>query len=260
MNSRVPQMDTALLREAFDLAACAASVAEARHRTAAWLFRYPVGPQAAEAAVLIVSELVTNAIVHSGSDVVSCALRLGSGLLRIEVTDQGVGVAEPTVREPADDDVSGRGLMLVSGVCEAWGVCHAIPGRRTVWATVRAGLLAVHEFGSLVEQLRPGGDEAGESRGGTGAEYGGAVAVLEREPDIEVPLDRGTHRVASHQPQQLATGRLVGRGHEIVGKFGTIRSEVRDQAGDHVPRIGQRGADTVQERDVIHLAALCLLE
>ena len=135
-------MDTEVLREAFDLAACPTSVAEARHRTLSWLFRYAVGEQAAEAAVLIVSELVTNAIVHSGSEAVSCVLRLGSGLLRIEVTDQGVGVAEPTVRKPADDDVSGRGLLLVSAVSEAWGVRRALPAGRTVWATVRADVLA----------------------------------------------------------------------------------------------------------------------
>jgi len=133
-------MDTEVLREAFDLAACPTSVAEARHRTLSWLFRYAVGEQAAEAAVLIVSELVTNAIVHSGSNMVGCVLRLGSGLLRIEVTDQGVGVAEPAVRKPADDDVSGRGLLLVSAVSEAWGVSPALPGGRTVWATVRAVL------------------------------------------------------------------------------------------------------------------------
>jgi serine/threonine-protein kinase RsbW len=130
-------MDTEVLREAFDLAARAASVAEARHRTLAWLFRRPVGQQAAEAAALIVSELVTNAIVHSGSQIISCVLRLGSGLLRIEVTDQGVGTAEPAVRMPADDDVSGRGLLLVSAVSEEWGVSSAIPGGRTVWAVVR---------------------------------------------------------------------------------------------------------------------------
>lgn len=132
----VPQMDTEVLREAFDLAARAASVAEARHRTLAWLFRCPVSQRAAEAAALVVSELVTNAIVHSGSDVVSCALRLGNGLLRIEVTDQGTSGAEPAVRMPAADDVSGRGLLLVSAVSEAWGVSPAIPAGRTVWAIV----------------------------------------------------------------------------------------------------------------------------
>ena len=135
----MPQTDTEVLREAFNLAACTTSVAEARHRTLAWLFRSTVGQQAADAAALIVSELVTNAIVHSGSEFVSCVLRLGGGLLRIEVTDQGISSEEPTVRDPADDDVSGRGLLLVNAVSDRWGVSPAIPAGRTVWAVVRTG-------------------------------------------------------------------------------------------------------------------------
>ena len=75
-----------------------------------------------------------------------------------------------------------------------------------------------------------------------------------------VPLDRGAHRVARHQPQQLAAGRLVGRGHLVVGELAAARLQLRDQAGDHVPGVRQRGADAVQERGVIHLAALCLLQ
>jgi serine/threonine-protein kinase RsbW len=135
-DARVPRTDAEVPREAFDLAARRASVAEARHRTLAWLLCRRVGQQAAETAVLVVSELVTNAVVHSGSDVIRCALRLGAGLLRIEVTDQGAGRAEPAVRKPAPDDVSGRGLLLVSTVAEAWGVIPAAGGGWTVWATV----------------------------------------------------------------------------------------------------------------------------
>jgi anti-sigma regulatory factor (Ser/Thr protein kinase) len=136
-DSRAPQMDTEVLREAFDLPARGTSAAEARHRTLAWLLRHPVGQEAVDVAVLIVSELVTNAIVHSGSDVISCALRLSGGLLCIEVSDQGAGHPEPAVRQVAPDDVSGRGLLLVSVVSEAWGVTPAAPAGRTVWATVR---------------------------------------------------------------------------------------------------------------------------
>jgi anti-sigma regulatory factor (Ser/Thr protein kinase) len=135
---RMPQADTDVLREAFDLSSRAASAAEARHRTLAWLFHHAVGRQAAEAAVLIVSEFVANAVVHSGGDVISCALRLGDGLLRIEVTDQGGGLAEPAAQEPAADEISGRGLLMVGAVSEAWGVSPAVAGGRTVWATLRA--------------------------------------------------------------------------------------------------------------------------
>ncbi len=136
-DTRVPQMDTGVLCEAFGLAARSTSAAEARHRTLAWLLRHCVGQEAAEAAVLIVSELVTNAVVHSGSEVIGCALGLGGGLLRIEVTDQGTGQPEPAVRRAAADDVSGRGLLLVSMISEAWGVTPAAPSGRMVWATVR---------------------------------------------------------------------------------------------------------------------------
>jgi anti-sigma regulatory factor (Ser/Thr protein kinase) len=136
-DSRVSQTDTEVARVAFDLAARSTSVAMARHRTLAWLAYCPVGQDAAETSALIVSELVTNAVVHSGSDVVSCALWLGRGLLRIEVTDQGADCPEPAVCEPAQDDVSGRGLLLVSSVSEAWGVSPATAGGWTVWATVR---------------------------------------------------------------------------------------------------------------------------
>jgi anti-sigma regulatory factor (Ser/Thr protein kinase) len=134
--SSVSQTDTEALREAFDLAARNTSAAEARHRTLAWLLRHSVGQEPAEAAVLVISELVTNAVVHSGSSVISCTLRLGGGLLHIEVTDQGTGQGEPAVREPSADDVSGRGLLLVSALSKGWGVSPASPSGLTVWAIV----------------------------------------------------------------------------------------------------------------------------
>jgi anti-sigma regulatory factor (Ser/Thr protein kinase) len=135
---RVPQTDADELREVFDLPARRASAAEARRRTLAWLARHPIGQAPAETAILIVSELVTNAVVHSASSVISCTLRLGGGLLYIEVTDEGTGEREPAVREAAADDVSGRGLLLVSTLSKAWGVTFAVPGGLTVWAAVRA--------------------------------------------------------------------------------------------------------------------------
>ena len=135
-NPRVPQTDTEALREAFELASRSTSAAEARHRTLAWLLRHCIADDAVEAAVLVISELVTNAVVHSGSSVIGCALLLGNGLLHIEVTDQGTGQGEPAIRKPAADEVSGRGLLLVSAVSKAWGIMPATPSGRTVWATV----------------------------------------------------------------------------------------------------------------------------
>jgi serine/threonine-protein kinase RsbW len=133
----VPQIGTDVLHQVFDLPAFTTSAAEARSRTLAWLFRHSVGQDAAQDMALIVSELVTNAIVHSGSSIITCALRLSDGLVRIEVSDQGGSPVEPAVCE-LDLDDSGRGLLLVSALAEAWGVIPAFPQGKTVWATVRA--------------------------------------------------------------------------------------------------------------------------
>lgn len=131
-------MDTGVCvrHEAFQLAMHGTSVAQARHRTLSWLLRHSIAGETAETAVLITSELVTNALVHSVSDVISCALHLDNGHLRIEVTDQGTIKTAPAVQHPALEDLSGRGLLLVDTLSEAWGVTPATPCGQTVWAIV----------------------------------------------------------------------------------------------------------------------------
>jgi anti-sigma regulatory factor (Ser/Thr protein kinase) len=133
----VLQSETQVLRESFDLATRSTSAAEARHRGLAWLTRNGVARQAADAAVLVIGEFVANAVVHGGGRVVSCDLQLSDSLLRVDVTDQGTGQTSPVVRQAAADDVSGRGLLLVSAVSEAWGAFPAVPCGWTVWAIVR---------------------------------------------------------------------------------------------------------------------------
>ena len=83
-----------------------------------------------EDALVVVTELVTNALIHAGS---RCELRarLASGILRLEVRDPGQGVPDP--RTAGAQDESGRGLLLVSALCRAWGVDAAGPGK-VVWA------------------------------------------------------------------------------------------------------------------------------
>ena len=88
-------------------------------------------------AQLVVTELVTNAFVHAGT---RCELRasINDRSLRLQVTDYGPGMPDP---RPADDGAEGgRGLMLISVLCVAWGV-EALPdGGKVVWAELlRAG-------------------------------------------------------------------------------------------------------------------------
>jgi len=81
------------------------------------------------AVLLAVSELATNAVLHART---TFEVRLGFGAdcVRIEVAD-----GDPTIPEPGSPDlldVSGRGLLLVAGIAERWGV-EPRPRGKTVW-------------------------------------------------------------------------------------------------------------------------------
>jgi anti-sigma regulatory factor (Ser/Thr protein kinase) len=92
-------------------------------------------PAMQEAAQLLVSEIVTNAIVHSasgdqgGSVEVRCALN--DQEVYVEVLDAG-GAAHPSRRAGYPEAVSGRGLALVEALASSWGV-HDHQAGRVVW-------------------------------------------------------------------------------------------------------------------------------
>jgi anti-sigma regulatory factor (Ser/Thr protein kinase) len=92
-----------------------------------------------EAAKLVVSELVTNAVLHSPeSATISLDLRLTDGAVRVLVTDGGL--AEPKRRAPPDASTaeSGRGVRLFDAFTERWGTeSHGRDGK-TVWCELRA--------------------------------------------------------------------------------------------------------------------------
>ncbi|MEH0655730.1 ATP-binding protein [Streptomyces scabiei] len=107
-------------------------VAEARLFVAALLQERGV----ADDAVLVVSELATNAVRHtlSGSAggwfLVVVAFRADG--VRLEVVDQG-GDNVPEMCDVVSQDNGGRGLWLVSACAKDWGV-KDVPSGRTVWA------------------------------------------------------------------------------------------------------------------------------
>lgn len=83
-----------------------------------------------DTAELVVSELVTNAVVHARTRC-RLALRYRDDTLRIEVTDYGGGSPEP--QPPSTTREGGRGLLIVSALAKAWGIDPA-PGGKVVWA------------------------------------------------------------------------------------------------------------------------------
>jgi anti-sigma regulatory factor (Ser/Thr protein kinase) len=79
-------------------------------------------------AILVVTELLTNAIKHGGSSPI-VALRLSPDRVHLEVSDQSS--APPTMRDAPNVD-GGYGLRIVDEVTERWGWRPTAAGK-VVW-------------------------------------------------------------------------------------------------------------------------------
>jgi anti-sigma regulatory factor (Ser/Thr protein kinase) len=75
--------------------------------------------------MLIVSELVTNALQHSGTTEISLIITVEREVLRVRVRDGMPGEGGP--RRPGDSAESGRGLLLIDTLVKDsggdWGTC-----------------------------------------------------------------------------------------------------------------------------------------
>lgn len=122
----------------FELAAHPGSPAQARRLARTRLAGWSVCADTCESAVLVVSELVTNAVVHTASSRVVCELADHDGLVRIAVRDEGCAPGEPHPAQQRPDEEHGRGLLLVAALCRAWGAQEYGPGL-LVWAELDRG-------------------------------------------------------------------------------------------------------------------------
>ncbi|GGL61651.1 hypothetical protein GCM10010129_01520 [Streptomyces fumigatiscleroticus] len=131
-----PHCDGDVLSARFDIASrssgeepCgedASRPAQMRRITAARL-RYWGLAEMTDDVLLIVSELVTNAVLHSAGSQVSLEMAVREGYLRIAVSGDRPG--RPEARNVGDDAEAGRGLMIVALLAQehdgAWGVDDA---------------------------------------------------------------------------------------------------------------------------------------
>ncbi|MFJ9611616.1 ATP-binding protein [Kitasatospora sp. NPDC101176] len=109
------------------------AVAEAREFTAAFLADV-TDPMMVADAVLLVSELVGNAVRHTRGPRALLLIRAG-GRLRIEVSDESP--RPPTPRPPhGPDEKGGLGLFLLLSIALQWGWRPMGPGK-TVWCDLR---------------------------------------------------------------------------------------------------------------------------
>ncbi|GAB7180425.1 hypothetical protein ATKI12_0256 [Kitasatospora sp. Ki12] len=104
-----------------------------RRVVGAWDIARPLGQD----VELVATELCTNAVLHGAASFLGCfGVRLTPQPrgLRIEVTDAGPGPFDRPAPPPLTEN--GRGLLLVSQMCESWGVDVTSDGT-VVWAELR---------------------------------------------------------------------------------------------------------------------------
>lgn len=110
-----------------------------RAEVAGQLVAAGVGPPLRRDALLAVGELVTNAILHAGTEF-TVGVEVSAERVRIEVGD---GNAQPPVlMVPDPDATTGRGLVIVAAVASAWGfetADHDGIAGKVVWAEFMPG-------------------------------------------------------------------------------------------------------------------------
>jgi anti-sigma regulatory factor (Ser/Thr protein kinase) len=89
----------------------------------------------ADLAVLLVSELASNVVLHAGTDF-ELSIRLRDDELRIEVQD--ASPVMPTLKHYVAESVTGRGLHMVAASADRWGFETTDTGK-VVWFELERG-------------------------------------------------------------------------------------------------------------------------
>jgi anti-sigma regulatory factor (Ser/Thr protein kinase) len=165
MHTVAPGRPARLHARRIRLTAGPAAAAEARRQVGAAIRAWQV-PVDRDAAVLLTSELVTNAIKHAAGETVTLGIRRGHGRLRVDVLD--TSPSPPVLADTPAGAEAGRGLMLVASLSAEWGF-YRTPAGKAVYFT-------------LACQPEPhGGDRHGPQRN--------LVAAILREPETSARLD-----------------------------------------------------------------------
>ena len=198
-------------------------------------------------AQLVVSELVTNSILHAGT-VMRIGVRQAGSVVHLEVGDQDGGRPEPKQYSP--DAGTGRGLRLVEALAVAWGV-DAGPDGKTVWADVALGPVEM-AFPLLRMAVGPAEKPEPPPARTDPARTDPPPPRTSPEPLLDVhllsfPVDayvraeehadelqREFTLILDREPAQGAgpPGRLLALVHELHERFGGFGAEARDVVRD----------------------------
>jgi phosphoserine phosphatase RsbU/P len=122
------------LKETLTLKLSGGPTAPARARTALRSLDRTLG-ELRDDADLLVSELVTNSVMHAGADLVELRATADPECIRIEVSDPGPGFDERKARRtPSLTGEGGYGLNIVDKLAHRWGVSR--DGRAHVWLEI----------------------------------------------------------------------------------------------------------------------------
>jgi len=102
----------------------AAGLARGHVRSALSSWRVPVD---LDVAVLLTSDVVTNAILHGAGPSVTVAIRCSRGRLRVDVYDSARSLPVPA--ETPDENGAGPELVLVARLADDWGAFRTPAGR-----------------------------------------------------------------------------------------------------------------------------------
>lgn len=92
-----------------------------------------------ETVQLVVSELVTNAVLHAPeSPTITLDLFMTGSAIRVMVSDQSPRQPEQRHHPNPWSAVNGRGVALVDTLADRWGTEPYPPGGKTVWCELRA--------------------------------------------------------------------------------------------------------------------------
>lgn len=275
-SNRAPAASGAGDPHAITLAPIPGAPRAAREWVAAKLAGWPA--PGVENASLVVSELVTNAVLHARTPIVLRCVPAVSRA-RLEVRDE-LGDA-PMLKAHTSDSPTGRGLRLVASLSEEWGVSTAADAK-VVWCVVDA-----YPAPTRLEQARrftraaastDGGDVGPAGPGPAGAHeegaHGGVDGVSVRVTLHGLPLgvfdEAGEHSDAVVRELALiaqSAGRVRGAdvAHGLLELAEMVRADVTRAARplrEQVERARDAGADALDvELDVPveHLETLVAL-
>ena len=204
------------------------------------------GPRV-ETARLLVSEVVTNAVLHARTDI-EVRLWVEEGLARVEVADRHPST--PLPKHYRADAATGRGLRLLASLADRWGVARTATGK-TVW----------FELGRQPGSTDPApmrlGEAATDGDGSPGPPPPLVVEICIEDVPIDLYLASEQHNdavmrelalVAQSANQALAaralTQQLLGLSEEVRLAFATVIPAIKSQVEGAI----RRGSPTIDLR------------